>query len=125
MTNHLAKTARLAPKPYKVMRRLRAATPPQGDPFDVVVEVSDAFPIEDTHDWACALRIVGLDPAHVAEHGRAFFGVDPMQAIEHALFFAHVELELALEKYGLEFADGGPYTPATLFRRPGEAGHQS
>lgn len=125
MTTHPAATACLAPRPYKTIRRLRAMTPPQGEPFDVTVEISDAFPIAETHDWACALRIVGLDREHVAEHGRAFFGVDPMQAIEHALFLAHVELELALEKYGLEYAEGGPYVAATLFRRPGEAGHQA
>ena len=122
---HPARTARLAPKPYKVLRRLRAMRPPGGQPFDVTVEISEAFPLEGERDWACALRIVGLDPDHVAEHGRAFFGVDPMQAIEHALFFAHLELELVLEKLGLEWAEGGPYTPGTLFRRPGEARLQS
>lgn len=122
---HPAKTARLAPKPYKVVRCLRAARPSSGEPFDVTVEISEAFPLEGGQDWACALRIVGLDPDHLAEHGRAFFGVDPMQAIEHALFFAHLELELELEKLGLEWAEGGPYSPSTLFRRPGEVGHQT
>lgn len=122
---HPAKTARLAPKPYKVVRRLRAARPPHGEPFEVRVEISDAFPLEDGKDWACAMRIVGLDPEHRAEHGRAFFGVDPMQAIEHALFIAHLELELVTEKLGLQFEDGGPYVPATLFRRPGDGGHQA
>ena len=124
MTTHPAKTARLAPKPYKVVRRLRATRPPDGEPFDIRVEISEAFPLEDSHDWACALRLAGLDPDHRAEHGRGLFGVDPMQAIEHALFLAHVELELVLEKLGLEWAEGGPYVPTTLFRRPGEAGHQ-
>lgn len=122
---HPAKAAALAPKPYRAVRHLRAAHPAEGEPFDVIVEISDAFQLEGYPDWACAMRIVGLDPARHAEHGRAFFGVDPMQAMEHALFLAHLELELALEKLGLEWAEGGPYTPATLFRRPGEAGHQS
>ncbi|HRD27818.1 MAG TPA: hypothetical protein PLO65_05915 [Caulobacter sp.] len=122
---HQANCARLAPRPYREVRHLRAARPPQGEPFDVTVEISDVFRLEDSRDWACAMRIVGLDPEHRAEHGRAFFGVDPMQAIEHALFIAHVELELATEKLGLAFADGGPYVPVTLFRRPGEAGHQA
>ena len=122
---HQAHTAHLAPKPYRAVRHLRSARPPEGAPFAVTVEISDAFPLEDSHDWACAMRIVGLDPDHRAEHGRAFFGVDPMQAIEHALFIAHLELERVTEKLGLEFAAGGPYLPATLFRRPGEAGHQS
>lgn len=122
---HPVKAAALAPKPYRTIRHLRAARPQRGEPFDVIVEISDAFQLEGYPDWACAMRIVGLDPAHHAEHGRAFFGVDPMQAIEHALFLAHVELELALEALGLEWAEGGPYTAATLFRRPGEAGHQS
>lgn len=121
---HQAHTAHLAPKPYRAVRHLRAARPPEGAPFDVIVEISDAFRAPDSQDWACAMRLVGLDRDHHAEHGRAFFGVDPMQAIEHALFLAHVELELAIEKYGLEWGEGGSYTPATLFRRPGEAGHQ-
>ncbi len=123
--NHIAATARRAPQPYKAIRHLRATRPPEGEPFDVTVEISEAFPLEDSHDWACAMRIVGLDPGHRAEHGRAFFGVDPMQAIEHALFMAHLELELATEKLGLEFVGGGAYVPATLFRRPGEAAHQA
>lgn len=122
---HQANTARLAPRPYREVRRLRAARPPEGEPFTVTVEISDAFPLDDSHDWACAMRIVGLDPGHRAEHGRAFFGVDPMQAIEHALFIAHLELERVAEKLGLEFADGAPYVPATLFRRPGDGGHQA
>ena len=122
---HQANTARLAPKPYREVRHLRASRPPQGEPFDVTVEISEAFPLEDSHDWGCAMRIVGLDPGHRAEHGRAFFGVDPMQAIEHALFMAHLELELAAEKLGLAFAGGGAYDPATLFRRPGDGRHQS
>ena len=122
---HQANTARLAPKPYRAVRHLRAARAAGGHPFAVTVEISEAFPLEDSHDWACAMRIVGLDPDHRAEHGRAFFGVDPMQAIEHALFIAHLELELVTEKLGLEFAAGGPYVPATLFRRPGDGGHQS
>lgn len=122
---HQANTARLAPRPYREVRHLRAARPPEGAPYDVTVEISDAFRLEDSHDWACAMRIVGLDPVHRAEHGRAFFGVDPMQAIEHALFIAHLELERVTGKLGLEFRDGGPYVPATLFRRPGDAGHQA
>jgi hypothetical protein len=125
MTTHPAKAAALAPKPYREVRHLRATRPAQGGPFDVIVEISDAFQLQDYPDWACAMRIVGLDPEYRAEHGRAFFGVDPMQAIEHALFIAHVELELVFEKLGLEWVGGDPYTPATLFRRPGEAGHQS
>ena len=122
---HLANTARLAPRPYREVRHLRAAHPAEGAPFDITVEISDAFRLADSDDWACAMRIVGLDPGHRAEHGRAFFGVDPMQAIEHALFMAHFELELAAEKLGLEFADGGAYDPATLFRRPGDGRHQA
>ena len=122
---HQANTARLAPRPYREVRHLRAARPPQGEPFDITVEISDAYPLEDSHDWACAMRIVGLDPGHRAEHGRAFFGVDPMQAIEHALFIAHLELERVTEKLGLEFMNGDPYVPATLFRRPGDGGHQA
>jgi len=122
---HQAHTARLAPRPYRAVRHLRATRPAEGEPFDVTVEISEAFSLEDSHDWACAMRIVGLDPGHRSEHGRAFFGVDPMQAIEHALFIAHLELERVTEKLGLEFAAGGPYVPATLFRRPGDGGHQA
>ena len=122
---HQANTARLAPRPYREVRHLRATRPPEGAPFDITVEISDAFRLTDSGDWACAMRIVGLDPGHRAEHGRAFFGVDPMQAIEHALFMAHFELELAAEKLGLEFADGGAYDPSTLFRRPSDGRHQA
>ena len=125
MTTHPVWAARLAPKPYQVLRRLRATRPPAGEPFDITVEISEAFQIDGYPDWVCAMRIVGLDRVDLAEHGRAFFGVDPMQAIENALFLAHVELELAIEKYGLEWGEGGQYVASTLFRRTGEAPHQA
>jgi hypothetical protein len=101
--------ARAAPLPYNVVRRLEGVNHRDGGRVDLILEISAPYPLEDSDEAACAVRLVGDGGQFDSEHGKAAFGVDGLQAMKRALELALVALDLASTTHDLRWPDGRSY----------------
>ena len=97
--------AKLAPKPYNVVRKLLGISHRGGQRTDLTVEMSAPFPLADSDEWAVAVRLVGDGGQFDTEAGKAAFGRDGLAATRKAIELVQVAIDLASTTYDLRWPD--------------------
>ena len=102
--------ARLAPKPYNVVRELLGITHRGGERVTLTVEMSAPFRAPDSGDWAVAVRLVGDGGRFDTEAGKVAFGRDGLSATRKAIDLVQVAIDLASTTHDLRWPDDeAPY----------------
>jgi hypothetical protein len=102
-------TARLAPRPYNVVRELLGINHRDGVRATLIVELSAPFPVPESDEWAVAVRLSGDGGQFDREAGKAAFGRDGLAATRKALDLAQVAIDLASAAFDLRWPDESPY----------------
>ena len=98
-------TAKLAPRPYNVVRKLLGISHRDGRRTELTVEMSAPFPRPDSDEWAVAVRLVGDGGRFDTEAGKAAFGPDGLAATRRAIDLVQVAIDLASTTHDLRWPD--------------------
>jgi hypothetical protein len=98
-------TAKLAPGPYSVVRKLLGISHRDGSRVVLAVAFSPPFPLPDGEGWAVAVRLTGGGGPFDTEAGKAVFGRDGLEATRKAIDLAQVALDIASTTYDLRWPD--------------------
>lgn len=104
-----AVAAEAAPRPYTVARRLEGVAHRDGGLVELILEISQPYPLPEGGGFACAVRLSGDGGRFDTESGRAALGLDGLQAVRRAIDLAQVALDLASTTHDLRWPDGRPY----------------
>lgn len=102
--------AKLAPRPYGVVRELLGISHGDGERVALRVEMSAPFRAPDSREWAVAVRLVGDGGQFDTEAGKAAFGRDGLSATRKAIELVQVAIDLASITHDLRWPeDEAPY----------------
>jgi hypothetical protein len=102
--------AKLAPRPYNLVRELLGISHRDGERAALRVEMSAPFSAPGSDGWAVAVRLVGDGGQFDTEAGKAAFGRDGLSATSRAIDLAQVAIDLASITHDLRWPeDEAPY----------------